>query len=414
MRRRRATVAALLGAAAAALGAGAGNAAAAPWCGTTTTQDRPPGLTGASIHVVYAYPEGAPDRTAELAPLMSSDVDEIDTWWRGQDSTREPRFDRTSFACGLQADIVVLRVRTGDGGTANHILASMQVTGSQLYDRYLIYYDGSGDAPDICGEGGPSRSGLTVAIVYLAASCPGVPPAAIAAHEILHALGALPAGAPHACPDSPGHPCDSTLDVLYPYASTAPLASLVLDVGRDDYYGHSGSWPDIQDSPWLHLVAQQLRLSLAIAGQGSVSSDVPGLDCAASCATDWDAGSLVELMAHPRGGQRFVRWSGACAGSAPCDLTLDAAKSVTALFAPQRLGIVVSVVGKGRVAGAGAPCAASRCARSARSYTPVRLRATPAAGWRLAGWSGACAGRSATCTVPMTKASVVRARFVRL
>ncbi len=398
---------------AAALGVITENAAAASWCGTTTTQDRPPGLTGATIHVVYAYPEGAPDRSAELAPRMSSDVDEIDAWWRGQDAAREPRFDRTSFACGLQADVVVQRVRTGDGGIANHILASMPVTGSQLYDRYLIYYDGQGDEPDICGEGGPSRSGLTVAIVYLA-SCTDVPNAAVAAHEILHALGALPAGAPHACPDTPGHPCDSTLDVLYPYASGAPLASLVLDVGRDDYYGHSGSWPDVQDSPWLRLVAQQLRLSLAIAGQGSVASDVPGVDCATSCATDWDAGSLVELLAHPRGGQRFVRWTGACSGTARCALTLDAAKSVTALFAPEQFGIVVSVVGKGRVAGVGASCAVSRCARSGRSYTPVRLRATPAAGWRLAGWSGACAGRSATCTVPMTKASVVRARFVRL
>jgi hypothetical protein len=170
----------------------------------------------------------------------------------------------------------------------------------------------------------------------------------------------------------------------------------------------------VQDSPWLRLVAQQLRLSLAIAGQGSVASDVPGVDCATSCATDWDAGSLVELLAHPRGGQRFVRWTGACSGTARCALTLDAAKSVTALFAPEQFGIVVSVVGKGRVAGVGASCAVSRCARSGRSYTPVRLRATPAAGWRLAGWSGACAGRSATCTVPMTKASVVRARFVRL
>jgi hypothetical protein len=123
---------------------------------------------------------------------------------------------------------------------------------------------------------------------------------------------------------------------------------------------------------------------------------------------------MVALEPLAADGQRFVRWSGACTGSDRCEVRLDAARSVAALFAPDRLGLVVAVAGKGKVTGAGAPCAASRCVRTARSYTPLRLRATPAKGWRLAGWSGGCTGRTATCTVPMTKAAAVRARFVRL
>ena len=48
--------------------------------------------------------------------------------------------------------------------------------------------------------------------------------------ELLHALGALPAGAPHPCSASDdGHPCDSEQDILYPYASGAALSSLILD-----------------------------------------------------------------------------------------------------------------------------------------------------------------------------------------
>jgi hypothetical protein len=93
---------------------------------------------------------------------------------------------------------------------------------------------------------------------------------------------------------------------------------------------------------------------------------------------------------------------------------LDAARSVAALFAPERYGLVGSVAGSGKVTGAGAPCSVSRCVRTARSYTPLRLQATPARGWRLAAWTGGCTGRAATCTVPMTKATGVRARFVRL
>jgi hypothetical protein len=75
---------------------------------------------------------------------------------------------------------------------------------------------------------------------------------------------------------------------------------------------------------------------------------------------------------------------------------------------------VVSVAGKGKVTGAGVACGVLRCARTVLSYAPLRLRATAAPGWRLVGWSGGCAGRSTTCTVPMMKATAVRARFVRL
>ena len=416
----RLAVAALL-ATVAALAAGVGAARAATWCGTTTTQNRPPALTGRSVRIVYAYPSDGADQSAQVAARVSADVDEIDAWWRGQDPLREPRFDRVAFACGLQADILTVRLSDStetlrsEAVRGDRIAAGVGVAaGRSLYDKLLVYYDGPVDDAARCGEGGGSVDGDGVAMVYLGA-CTDIPTAVVGAHELVHAFGALADnGPPNACPATRGHPCDSTQDVLYPYASTTPLESLVLDVGHDDYYGHSGSWPDVQDSLWLRLVTQQVRLSLAVAGKGSVESDVPGIDCASSCATNWDAGSAVSLEPIPSGGQRFVRWAGGCTGTGPCALKLDGSRSVTALFAPERFGLVVSVGGKGRISGAGAPCVVPRCVRSAASYTPLRLRAAPAAGWRLAGWSGACSGRMATCTVPMTKATVVRVRFVRL
>ena len=355
-----------------------------------------------------------------VAPGISADVDEISAWWLGQDPLRTPRFDRVAFACGLQADILVVRLpdttaalRVG-AGRGDRIEGAVNVaTGRSRYGKQLVYYDGPVDNPGTCGEGAGTPNGEGIAVVYLGA-CTDVPTAVVAAHELVHALGALAEGGPpHACPETPGHPCDSTLDVLYPFAGTSPLASLALDVGHDDYYGHSGAWPDVQDSLWLRLVTQ-VRLALAITGKGSVESDVPGIDCTAACMTDWDAGSVVALEALPVKGQRFVRWTGSCAGASRCEVTLQAATSVAALFAPARYGLVVSVAGRGVVTGAGAPCRSSRCARSADSYTALLLQAKPAAGWRLAGWGGACAGRGATCSVPMTKATAVRARFVRL
>lgn len=405
----------------AAAGVGPGAAAAADWCGSATTQDRPPALAGRSIRVVYAYPSDGTDRSAEIAPRISADVEAVDTWWRQQDPLRQPRFDRAAFSCGLQADILALRLSDSTDALRSEavrgdriVAAAESASGDSPYEKLLVFYDGPVGNPDLCGEGEGRADGDGVAIVYLAA-CTDVPTSTTAAHELLHAFGALAtAGPPHGCPDNPGHPCDSQLDVLYPFAlPNAPIESLALDVGHDDYYGHSGSWLDVQDSLWLQLVSQQIRLAVVITGRGSVRSNVPGVSCGVTCATDWDAGSVVTLEPLPAAGQRLVRWSGACSGSERCVVTLDAARSVTAFFAPERFGLVLAVSGRGKVTGAGLPCAAARCARQARSYTPVRLRAAPAKGWRLAGWNGACSGRALTCTVGMTKASSVRARFVK-
>jgi hypothetical protein len=394
---------------------------AAPWCGSPSVDDRAPAVAGRSIRVLYVIPSDGADRTAELAPRISADVDEIAAWWRTQDPEREPRFDRASFPCGPQADILTLRltesgaaIRSG-AVRGDRIEAAVRVaTGSSPYEKYLVYYDGPLDSDEICGEGGGSATGPGIAIVYLA-GCTDVSTAATGAHELLHAFGALPAtGPPNACPpETEGHPCDSESDILFPYASDAPLGSLVLDFGRNDYYGHAGGWLDVQDSAWLRLVLRQVPLTVGVTGTGSVESDIPGVVCAASCTTEWDAGSVVSLDATAAPGQRFVRWSGACTGTLDCAVTLAAATSVSALFAPARFGLVVSVAGRGAVTGAGAPCRASRCARQATSYAPLRLRATAASGWRFAGWTGACSGRRAVCTLPMTKASAVRARFVK-
>ena len=398
----------------------ADGARAAPWCGTPTTEDRPATVTGRTIRVVYAIASDGTDRSAERAVQISADVDEISAWWRTQDFEREPRFDRAAFACGSQADVTVIRLPDSTAGLQVNDTRFEKITDAVVsdlrrsgFDKHLVYYDGPTASGSPCGEGGGTADGAGVAIVYLA-TCAGVPTEVVAAHELLHAFGALPAsGPPNACPDSTGHPCDSSGDILYPYAPAARLAALVLDVGRNDYYAHPGTWLDVQDSRWLRLVTRQIRLTLTIAGGGSVEGDVPGVDCSASCTTEWDQGSALVLDALPAEGQRFVRWSGACIGTDSCSVTLGAAQAVTALFAPERYPLTLSVVGRGSVTGTNVRCSALRCARSASSYSTLRLVATAGRGWRFAGWTGACVRRSGACTVPMTKATSVRARFVR-
>ena len=80
------------------------------------------------------------------------------------------------------------------------------------------------------------------------------------------------------------------------------------------------------------------RFTLAVSksgtGAGSVTSSAGGINCGATCAADFDAGTNVTLSATPASGSVFAGWSGACTGTGSCAVTVDAAKAVTAAFAP--------------------------------------------------------------------------------
>ena len=125
-----------------------------------------------------------------------------------------------------------------------------------------MYYDGPIDDDNICGQGGSDSNGFGVAVVYYR-SCIGVSTAAVAAHEFLHTIGAVPTGAPNECTgDNAGHTCDNESDLMYPALGSGPLSVKVLDPGRNDYYGHAGTWLDTQDSAWLVRLDSQAQLAL--------------------------------------------------------------------------------------------------------------------------------------------------------
>ena len=280
-----------------------------------------------------------------------------------------------------------------------------------------MYFDGEVANNDICGQGGSDGTGFGMAIVYVQ-GCPGVSTAAIAAHELLHTFGAVPRGAPNDCPEpNDAHTCDNTDDIMHPFLDEQPLETKFLDPGRDDYYGHGATFGDSQDSPWLVQLDRQVQLPLTITGPGTVTSDVPGLECGQSCTTTWNASTRLDLTGEPNPGFKLARWGGACSVSAvlsTCTATVNPGTTVTALFAPLVYRLSVAVSGKGTVRSsrAGITCR-PRCSAAFPSYTPLRLTATPAKGWRFRSWAGACRGRNTRCTLPMTAATRARAVFVR-
>jgi Divergent InlB B-repeat domain len=393
-------------------------ALASGWCGSDETAvDRPDIVTGQQVHAIVVVPSDGADNFVADANELSDDVTSMVTWWQGQDSTRIPRFDQASFSTAGCLDITFVRLSgtaasytaAGASGAFQSIITELSRTAS-VYKDYLVYYDGPSVEANVCGVGGTRAfaTGPSYAIV-LEQGCPGVAEDLVATHELIHAFGAVPPGDPHPCPGDTGHVCDSQTDILYPTTSGEPLSSKVLDLNRDDYYGHSGTWPDIQDSPWLHrLDLPEEALGVTLNGAGEVKSDLPGVDCTATCTTQWDQGYAVTLTAQPTATTRFVRWSGSCRGSLPCPVKLDQPAAVTALYGPLRVPVRVSVTGKGAVR------CTPRCTTSFPAGNQLTLRAVPAKGWRFISWSGACKGRLPLCRPPTDFALSARATFRRL
>jgi len=116
------------------------------------------------------------------------------------------------------------------------------------------------------------------------------------------------------------------------------------------------------------------------------------------------AGIQVIVEATPNSGWIFSGWSGACAGTGACVVTMDAGKIVTATFtqAQYTLTVTPSPSNGGTVAGAGTYAAG----------TQVTMGATANSGWNFTGWSGACSGTSA-CVVTMDSSKSVTAGFTQ-
>jgi hypothetical protein len=79
-----------------------------------------------------------------------------------------------------------------------------------------------------------------------------------------------------------------------------------------------------------HLAASFKTLAVTIVNTGTVTSNPAGIVCASgTCSSAFVTGAQVTLSAT---GSGFTGWSGGCAGTGPCQVTLTANTTVTAIF----------------------------------------------------------------------------------
>jgi len=81
----------------------------------------------------------------------------------------------------------------------------------------------------------------------------------------------------------------------------------------------------------------QAALLVSNSGHGRVDSSPAGIECGDGCTSKYafyPLGTSVTLKSTANGGYSFAGWSGDCTGTGDCVLTLDANKSVGAIFSP--------------------------------------------------------------------------------
>ena len=338
----------LASAAVVALLASASAARAAPDALPRSTTDRPDDARGPQVHALYVLPSDGVDRALDTNGTIAASVANWQRWVQGQTFNNGLRLDTS----GGELDVTFVRLARTDAQLAARGLALRDALEEELRSKaivlpgkmYATYYDGS-SAAACGGSAWPPKLLGAVAAVYLRATFgPGAtcyePERSRAGlqimdfavlHEVLHAIGFVPACAPNHARD--GHVSDSPRDLMY--AGDEAWRPSVLDVGNDDYFhAHILGCPEFAVSRYLDrgFGPSAAKLTVSVVGPGRVISSPRGISCGRRCSASFMRGRPVTLRAMPAAGARFVGWSGGCRGVKACRVQLDRARSVGARF----------------------------------------------------------------------------------
>lgn len=164
-------------------------------------------------------------------------------------------------------------------------------------------------------------------------------------------------------------------------------------------------------------------LTVTITGNGTVTANNGTLDYTGNVGVEYYfPGELVSLTPAPSIGYTFSAWSGACTGAGACDVTMDAAKDVTATFAQIVPELTLNIIETGDTPSLGTgtvtitpPGTTHNTGAFVNTYafnTAVTMAASPAWHSVFAGWTGDCSNATGDCVVTMDAATkTVNATF---
>ena len=154
-----------------------------------------------------------------------------------------------------------------------------------------------------------------------------------------------------------------------------------------------------------NFIKKQYPLTVEVDGEGSVEEEVikQGL------ATDYNSGTVVKLTAIPKGEWLFVEWKGDLTGSEnPQEITIDKAKTVTAVFVKKQYTLTIEIEGEGSVK---KEVIKQGLSTDYNSGTIIKLKADPKDNWRFVEWKGDLTGSENPQEITIDKSKTVTAIF---
>ena len=162
---------------------------------------------------------------------------------------------------------------------------------------------------------------------------------------------------------------------------------------------------DANKTVTANFIKKKYTLTVNVEGEGTVAEKV----IKAGAATDYNSGTIVELIATPSEEWLFVEWKGDLTGTEnPKEITIDKAKTVTALFVKKQYPLTIEVEGEGTVA---EKVIKQGVATDYNSGTIVELTAVPENGWEFVEWKGDLTNNENPTQITIDKAKTVKAKF---
>jgi surface protein len=154
-----------------------------------------------------------------------------------------------------------------------------------------------------------------------------------------------------------------------------------------------------------NFIKKKYALTTTVEGEGTVTEKV----IKAGLATDYNSGTIVELTAVPSGEWLFLEWKGDVTGTEnPTQITIDKAKSVTAVFVKKQYPLTIEFEGEGTVA---EKVIKQGVATDYNSGTVVELTASPSDEWEFKEWTGDVTGAENPIQITIDKAKTITAVF---
>lgn len=212
-------------------------------------RDQPDDLAGPQVHIVYALPSDAEDGNLDRYGDIERSLAAIQHWLGGEIGHRL-RLD----TAGGALDVTFLRLSFTAQEGEERSASLVEDLGGAIRDRlgtspdkvYAVYY--AGRSADHCGSAN-AEGGLAVAFVHpegCSARAVGARREtastyeAVLVHELLHVFGAVPECAPDRLETS-AHVATSVGDLMYAGSEWSGHDDVVVDAGRDNYFGHGRS-----------------------------------------------------------------------------------------------------------------------------------------------------------------------------